>query len=61
MKIEFDPQTDALYVRLNENKVVESEAINPNVVLDFDEAGNVVSIEILSVSKHDSLPLKKAA
>lgn len=61
MKIEFDPKTDALYVRLNENKIVESEAINPNVVLDFDEAGNVVSIEILSVSKNDSEPLKKAA
>ena len=61
MKIEFDPKTDALYVKLNENKVVESEAVNPNVILDFDDAGNVAAIEILSVSKNDSKPLKKAA
>ena len=61
MRIEFDPKTDAIYVRLNENKIVESEAIRPNIVLDFDENGNVTSIEILSISKHNLSPLKKAA
>lgn len=61
MRIEFDPKTDAIYVRLNENKIVESEAIRPNIVLDFDENGNVTSIEILSISKQNLSPLKKAA
>lgn len=49
MKIELDSKTGALYVRLNENKIVESEATQPNLVLDFDESGNVTSIELLSI------------
>jgi uncharacterized protein YuzE len=42
MKIEYDPEVDALYVRLNDRDVIESEQIRPGIVLDYDEAGNVV-------------------
>jgi uncharacterized protein YuzE len=61
MKLEYDPAADALYVRLNEQPIIESEQIKPGIVLDYDEAGNVVGIEVLSASKHDSNPLKRAA
>jgi uncharacterized protein YuzE len=61
MKIEYDPAVDALYVRLNENKIIESEQVQPGVILDFDEAGNVAGVEILSASKHDRKTLPKAA
>jgi uncharacterized protein YuzE len=61
MKIEYDPAVDALYVRLNDRDVIESEQIRPGIVLDYDEAGNVVGIEVLSASKHDNKPLKQAA
>lgn len=61
MKIEYDPAADALYVRLGEAKIIESEQVQPGVILDFDESGTVVGVEILSVSKCDHQPLEKAA
>ncbi len=61
MKIEFDPVADALYVKLGDGKVAESEAVQPGVILDFDESGKVVGVEILSVSKMENPSLKKAA
>jgi uncharacterized protein YuzE len=61
MKLEYDPAADALYVRLNDQPIIESEQIKPGIVLDYDEAGNVVGIEVLSASKHDNASLKQAA
>lgn len=61
MKLEYDPSADALYVRLNDNEIIESEQIRPGIVLDYDEAGNVTGIEVLSASKHGNEPLKQAA
>ena len=61
MKLEYDPAADALYVRLNDQPIIESEQIKPGIVLDYDEAGNVVGIEVLSASKHDNAPLQQAA
>jgi uncharacterized protein YuzE len=59
----LDEHTDsgALYVRRSDASIVESEQIKPGIVLDYDEAGNVVGIEVLSASKHDNAPLKQAA
>jgi uncharacterized protein YuzE len=61
MKFEYDPAVDALYVRLNEQPIIESEQIRPGIVLDYDEAGNVVGIEVLRASKHENAPMKQAA
>lgn len=61
MKIDYDPATDALYVRLSEHPIIESEQVKPGIVLDYDESGNVVGIEVLSASKNDNAPLKQAA
>lgn len=61
MKIEFDPVADALYIKLSDSKVIESEAVQPGVILDFDEYGKVIGVEILSVSKLENSPLKNAA
>ena len=61
MEIEFDPVADALYVRLTDQDIIESEEVQPGVILDFDAAGKVVSVEILSVSKRGNQDLPKAA
>ena len=53
--------TGALYVRRSDAPIVESEQIEPGIVLDYDEAGNVVGVEVLSAGKHDNAPLKQAA
>ncbi len=54
MKIEYEPEVDALYVRLSDSKFVESEQVQPGIVLDFDAAGKVVAVEVLNASKRDT-------
>lgn len=63
MKFEYDPEVDALYVRLTDQKVVDSEQVQPGIILDFDKDGKVVAVEVLHASKQDrpSEPLKAAA
>jgi uncharacterized protein YuzE len=51
-----DADTGALYVRRSDEPIVESEQIKPGIVLDYDAAGNVVGIEVLSAGKHDKPP-----
>ena len=54
MKIKVDKEADALYFRLDENKIFESEEVQPGVILDFDDDNQVVGFEILNVSKRTS-------
>jgi uncharacterized protein YuzE len=51
MKLKVDKASDALYLRLDEAAVVESEEVQPGIVLDYDAAGNMVGVEILNLSK----------
>jgi uncharacterized protein YuzE len=50
MRIKVDRDSDALYFRLDESRVVESEEIRPGVILDYDEDDRVVGVEFLGVS-----------
>jgi len=49
MKLKIDKETNTLYLRLDESKIVDSEEVKPGVILDYDENENVVGIEILNV------------
>lgn len=51
MKLHVDKQADALYLRLDDSAVVESEEVSPGVVLDFNADKQVVGIELLDLSK----------
>lgn len=61
MKLEFDPQADAVYLELTGAEVEKSTEIQPGIVLDYDAEGQVVGIEVLYVSQRSLLSLKKAA
>ncbi len=50
MRLKIDKENDALYFRLDETSVVDSEEVQPGVILDFNENNIVVGIEILSLS-----------
>ncbi|NMW22840.1 MAG: DUF2283 domain-containing protein [Chlorobiaceae bacterium] len=50
MKITVDKETDTLYFRLDETKIVESEEVRPGVILDFDDKDSVVGVEFLNIS-----------
>ena len=47
MKVHFDEKADAVYLRLNDVKIVDSEEVSPGVILDFDKNNQVVGIELL--------------
>jgi len=51
MKIEYSQKADALYVYFREVFVARSKEIEEGVVIDFDEKGHIVGIEILDVSE----------
>ena len=41
----------ALYLRLDDSKIIESEEVSPGVVLDFNEHNQVVGIEMFHLSR----------
>ena len=52
MKVNYDPKTDTLSFILKEDvKVSESDEDKPGVILDYDDRGDLVSMEILDASR----------
>ncbi|MCP3961145.1 MAG: DUF2283 domain-containing protein [bacterium] len=49
MKVHFDEEADAVYLRLDESEIIESEEVQPGIVLDFNQDDQVVGVEILRV------------
>ena len=60
MKIEYDQQADAMYIRLRAGTVAEREEIRPGVVFDYDVEGKVLGIEMLDVSERTDNPRELA-
>lgn len=50
MKLKIDKENDTLYFRLDDSEIVESEEVQPGVILDYNSEGEVVGVEILNVS-----------
>ena len=56
MKVKYDREVDILYISLNEGPVSESDESKPGIIIDYDESGNPVGIEILSASTRIAQP-----
>lgn len=56
MKVVFDQDTDTLSIILRPGPVAESDEEKPGVILDYDAAGNLVSLEILDASRRVEQP-----
>ena len=49
MRVQFDEKADAIYLRLDESEVIESEEVHPGIILDFNKNDEVVGVEVLRV------------
>jgi uncharacterized protein YuzE len=55
MKIEYDKQVDALYIRIQEKDVARTQQISEGVNVDFDAEGRLIGLEVLGAAEHYSL------
>ncbi len=46
MRINYYPETDSLYIDLSSKPSVDSREVSDGIVLDYDESGNLVGIDI---------------
>jgi uncharacterized protein YuzE len=51
MRVKVDKDSDTLYFRLDESKIIDSEEIRPGIILDYDKDENVIGIEFLQISQ----------
>jgi uncharacterized protein YuzE len=51
MKMHYDQKSDALSLRLDDSKIIESAEVQPGIVLDDDANNQVVGVEILRVKE----------
>ena len=51
MRIKVDLESDALYFRLSEDEIEESEEVAKGVVVDYSKTGKVVGVEILNLKE----------
>lgn len=52
MRLSYDPETDSLYIHLIERPSKDSDEVADGVVLDFDENGGLVGIDVQHASQH---------
>jgi uncharacterized protein YuzE len=58
MKVIYDQTADTLTIIFTETLVAESDEDKPGVILDYDDKGNLVSLEIMDASRRVSVPSK---
>lgn len=51
MRIHYSHEADALYIRLRETAIENTDEITEDIIMDYDKNGQVVGIEILSASE----------
>jgi len=60
MKLHYYPETDSLYIDLSSKPSADSREIADGVVMDLDEQGNIVGIDIQHASERLDLSTLEA-
>jgi uncharacterized protein YuzE len=56
MRVKYDSRSNAAYIRLSEEPILESEEVAPGIIFDFDQAGRIVGMEFLDARR--DLPMQ---
>jgi uncharacterized protein YuzE len=56
MKVNFDKESNALYIRFSDEKIEDTAEVRPGVMMDYDAKGRIVGLEILNASEALSGP-----
>ena len=56
MEIQYDKEADALYIELKKGEFAKNRKVDDLTILDFDDKGHLLGIELLDVSKR--FPMK---
>jgi uncharacterized protein YuzE len=56
MKVIYDRDTDTLSIILGDGKIMQSDEPRPGLILDYDRAGRLVSLELLDASEQVKAP-----
>jgi uncharacterized protein YuzE len=57
-KIKYDPKSNILSIRLSKKKSFDSD-IKGNIVIDYDENGEIVNIEIMKINLEEFGQIKQ--
>ena len=55
MKLNVHKEAGALYLRIDDSRVADSEEVSPGVVLDYNEANEVVGVEMHNLFERSSV------
>ncbi len=55
MRIEYDREVDALYIRLQEKYVARTVEVDEGINIDFDEKGKLIGLEVLDATERYTL------
>lgn len=57
MKINYDPQADALYIKFQQGESARTKKVTEGILIDLDEKGLLYGIEILGAKER--MPLQE--
>lgn len=56
MKVRYDSQNDILRITFSDMPIHESDEDKPGVIIDYDQSGRLVGMEILDASRTKERP-----
>ena len=56
MKVTYDQEVDIVRIILSDAEIEESDEDKPGIIIDYDDDGNVVGLEILDASSRMTDP-----
>jgi uncharacterized protein YuzE len=56
MRVRVDREADAVYVNLTDRAIKDSAEVAEGIVVDYDDEGRIVGVEILDASKRTEDP-----